>query len=50
MRNIITNQPSRKLDYKILGFFKIIENKRVSIEFQLLQSIKINNVIYPNLH
>lgn len=46
MRNIITNQPSRKLDYKILGFFKIIENKRVSI----LQSIKINNVIYPNLH
>ncbi len=33
----------------MLGFFEIIGNKGVSIELQLLQSMKIHNVFHPNL-
>ncbi len=31
------------------GLFKVIGHKRVSVELQLLQSMKIHNVIHPNL-
>lgn len=48
-KNITLNQRSKKLDHKILGFFKIIKNKSIFIELQLLQSMKIYNVFYPNL-
>ena len=30
-RNITSNQLSMKLDYKMLGFFKVIRNKRVAV-------------------
>ena len=33
----------------MLGFFEIIGNKRVFIELQLPQSMKIYNVFYPYL-
>lgn len=33
----------------MLGFFKVIGNKKLSIEFQLPQLIKIHNVFQPNL-
>lgn len=49
IRNIITNQLFKKLDYKMLGFFEIIRNKKVFIKLQLPQLMKIYNVFYPNL-
>lgn len=33
----------------MLGLFKIIRNKKVFIELQFLQSIKIHNIFYQNL-
>ena len=48
-RNIITDQPYKKLDHKMLGPFEVIGNKGVSVELQLLQSMKIHNVFHPNL-
>ena len=48
-KNITINQLSKKLDYKMLGFFKVIENKKVSIKLQLLEYMKIHNVFYLNL-
>ena len=33
----------------MLGLFKVIGNKRVSVELQLPQSMKIHNVFYLNL-
>ena len=48
-RNITIDRLSKKLEHKMLGLFKVIGNKRVSIELQLLQSIKIHNVFHPNL-
>ena len=31
-KNISTDQLSKKLDYKIIGFFKVIKKKGISIE------------------
>ena len=33
----------------MLGFFEVIGNKKVSVELQLPQSIKIHNVFHSNL-
>ena len=49
IKNIITDWPSKKLDHMIFGFFEVIGNKKVSVELQLPQSIKIHYVFYPNL-
>ena len=48
-KNITTDQPSKKLDYKILDLFEVKGNKRVFIELQLLKSMKIYNIFHPNL-
>ena len=48
-RNLTTDRLSKKLDHKILGPFKVIGNKNVFIELQLLQSMKIHNVFHSNL-
>ena len=48
-RNITTDRPSKKLDHKMLGPFKVIGNKGVSVELQLPQSMKIHNIFHPNL-
>ena len=40
---------SKKLDYKMFNFFEVIGSKRVFIELQLPQSMKIYNVFYFNL-
>ncbi len=45
----MTDRPSKKQDHKMLGSFEVIGNKRVSIELQLPQSMKIHNVFHPNL-
>ena len=47
--NITTNRPSKNLDHKMLGPFEVIGNKRVFVELQLPQSMKIHNVFHPNL-
>ena len=49
IKNITFDQPFKKLDHKMLGFFEVIGNKRVFVELQLLQSIKIYNVFHSNL-
>lgn len=48
-QNITINQPLKKLNYKMLDLFEVIRNKKVSIELQLLQLIKIHNTFPPNL-
>ena len=48
-KNINTNQPSKKLDHKIISPFKVIRKKDILLELQLPQAIKIHNVFYPNL-
>ena len=49
IRNITTDRPSKKLDHKMLGPFEVIENKRVFVELQLPQSMKIHNIFHYNL-
>ena len=49
IKNITTDQPSKKLDHKMLSSFEVIGNKRVSVKLQLPQSMKIHNVFHPNL-
>ena len=48
-RNITTNWPSKKLNHKMLGSFKVIRNKSVFVELQLLQSMKIHDIFHLNL-
>ena len=33
----------------MLDFFKVIRNKKVFVQLQLLQLMKIYNIFYPNL-
>ncbi len=33
----------------MLGAFEVIGNKEISVELQLLQSMKIHNILHPNL-
>ena len=49
IKNINTNQPSKKLDYKIIGSFEIIGKKNILQELQLSQAMKIHNVFHLNL-
>ena len=48
-KNISTNQPSKKLDHKIIGLFNVIGKKSILLELQLPQAMKIHNVFHPNL-
>ena len=48
-KNIKIDRPSKKLDYKMIGLFKVVGKKGISLELQLPQAIKIYNVFYPNL-
>ena len=47
-KNISTDWPSKKLDYKMIGSFKVIKKKCILLELQLPQTIKIHNVFHPN--
>lgn len=49
MRNITMDWPSQKLNHEIPGFFTVIWNKKDFVSLQILQSIKIHNVLHPNL-
>ena len=48
-KNISTDQPSKKLDHKMIGPFEVIGKKGISLELQLPQAMKIHNVFHPNL-
>ena len=48
-RNIKTKRPSEKLDYKIIGPYKIKELIRSSYQLKLSYTIKIHDVFHPNL-
>ena len=48
-RNITTARPSKKLDDKMLGPFKVIGRKGHSYELQLPATMKIHNVFHPSL-
>ena len=48
-KNIKTIRPSKKLDDKILGSFKILEKIRTSYQLKLPKIITIYNIFYPSL-
>ena len=47
-KNIRIDQPFKKLDHRIIGAFRNIGKKSILLELQLLQTVKIHNVFYPN--
>ncbi len=47
-KNISTNRPSKKLDHKMMGPYDIIGKKDISLELQLPQAMKIQNVFDSN--
>ena len=48
-RNITTARPSKKLDDKILGLFKVAEKVGHSYRLELPVSMRIHNVFHPSL-
>ncbi|SLM37367.1 hypothetical protein LPUS_07191 [Lasallia pustulata] len=49
-KNITTDQPSKKIEDKMLGPFPIVKKVGTSYELELLQTMKVHNVFYSNLH
>ena len=49
MKNINTDQPSKKLDHKMIGLFDVIGKKNILLELQLPQAMKIHNIFHSNL-
>jgi hypothetical protein len=48
-RNIKTARPSKKLNNKMLGPFKILKTVRTSYRLQLPTIMRIHDVFYPSL-
>ena len=48
-KNIKTTRPSKKLDDKILGLFKVLEKIGTSYRLELPKIITIHNVFHPSL-
>ena len=48
-RNIKTKRPSKKLDHKMIGPYKVKELIRSSYQLELLHTIKIHDIFHPNL-
>lgn len=48
-QNISINQSSKKLNHKMISFFKVIGKKDLLLKLQFLQAMKIHNVFHPNL-
>ena len=48
-KNIETERPSKKLDHKMIGPFKIKALVGSSCQLELLTSMKIHNVFHPSL-
>ena len=48
-RNIKINRPSKKLDHKMISPYKVKELVGSSYRLELLHTIKIHNIFYPNL-
>ena len=49
MKNIKTERPSKKLDHKMIGPYKVKELVRSSYWLDLPTSMRIHDVFYPNL-
>ena len=48
-RNIKTDRPSKKLNHKMIGLYKVKELIKSSYQLELLHTIKIHNIFHPNL-
>ena len=48
-QNISMERPSRKLDDKILGLFRVLDKVGLSYRLELPASIQIYNVFHPSL-
>ena len=48
-RNIKTDRPSKKLDHKMIGSYKVKKLVRSSYQLELPHTMKIHNVFHPNL-
>ena len=48
-RNISTERPSRKLDDKMLGPFRVLDKVGSSYRLELPASMQIHNVFHPSL-
>ena len=49
MKNIKTERPSKKLDYKIIGPYQVKELVGSSYRLELPTSMKMHDVFHPNL-
>lgn len=48
-KDINIDQPFKKVNYKMIGFFEVIGQKKILLKLQFLQAMKIYNVFHPNL-
>ena len=48
-RNIKTNKPSKKLDHKMIGPYKVKKLVESSYQLELPYTMKIHNIFHPNL-
>jgi len=48
-KHIKTQRPSKKLDYKWIGPFKVLKKHGISCKLSLPESIKIHDVFHPSL-
>ena len=48
-KNIKTEKPSKKLDHKMIGLYKVKELVGLSYQLELSTSMKIHNVFHLNL-
>ena len=48
-RNIKTKRPSKKLDHKMIGLYKVKELVGSSYQLELPHTMKIHDVFCPNL-
>lgn len=49
IKNISIDWLPKKLDYKMIGYFKVLRKKCILLKLQFSQAIKIYNVFHPNL-
>ena len=48
-RNIKTDRPSKKLDHKMIGPYKVKKLVESSYQLELPHTMKIDNIFHPNL-
>ena len=48
-KNLKTERPSKKLDHKMIGPYKVKQLVKLSCQLDLSTSMKIHNVFHPSL-